>query len=78
MQFCKPSYTFENKTGFVACSPRLVYHTDTLQQPVKTGKKAGKMAWQIKTFFHVQQGVFMTTIHFLNSDNNLLFDVYHT
>jgi hypothetical protein len=44
-------------------------HIDTLHQPVKKGKKAGEMTQQIKKFFHIHQGVFMTTTHFSNSDN---------
>jgi len=34
-------------------------HKDTLHQPVETGKKAGKMIQQIKTFFHTHPGVFI-------------------
>jgi len=45
--------------GFVAVIPRLFLHTDTLHQPVKTGKKTGEMTQQIKTFFHTCQGVFL-------------------
>jgi len=41
---------------------RLLFpHTNTLYQPVKTGKKAGEMTQRIKTFFHTHQGVFMWT-----------------
>jgi hypothetical protein len=70
---CKPSQAVENKIGFVACSPTLFLHTDTLHQPVKTRKKTGKMTQQTKTFFHTPQrvliwkkveGVSMTTTHF--------------
>jgi len=59
---------------------RLLFpHTNTLYQPVKTGKKAGEMTQQIKPFFHTHQecscgmkveGVSMTTTHFSNSDKN--------
>jgi len=59
MQFCKPSWVVENKTSSVAYSPRLFPHTDTLHQPVETGKKAGEMTQQIKSFFHIHHGVFM-------------------
>jgi hypothetical protein len=61
MHFYKPRQAGENKTGFVSCSPRsrLVSHTDTLYQPVRTGKKVGEMTQQIKIIFHTHQGVFM-------------------
>jgi hypothetical protein len=68
MQFCKPSQAVENNIGFVTCSPWLYPYTDTLHQPVKMGKKAGGMTQQIKTFFHMHQGVFMTTANFSDSD----------
>jgi len=48
----------KTKIGFVFCIPRLFPCTDTLQA-VGTGKKAGEMAWQMTTFFHTHQGVFM-------------------
>jgi hypothetical protein len=45
-----PLQVAENKTSFII---------QTLQQPVKTGKEAGEIIQQIKTFFHTQQGVIM-------------------
>jgi len=70
MQFLKPLLAVENNIGFVACSLRLVLsYTDTLCQPDETGSREGNMTQQIKTFFHTQQEVFMTTTHFSESDN---------
>jgi len=44
MQIYKSSKAVKNKTSFVVPSSRLVLsHTDTLHQPVKTGKKAQEM-----------------------------------
>jgi hypothetical protein len=60
MQFCKSSEAVKNKNGFIAYSRRLVLsHTDTLYQPAKTGKKAGEMTQQNRTFFHTHSGIFM-------------------
>jgi hypothetical protein len=59
MQFCKSSQEVKNKTAFAACSSRLFPHTDTLHQPVETGKKTGEMTQQIKTFFHNYHRVFI-------------------
>jgi hypothetical protein len=68
MQYYKPSQAVENKSGFFACSPRLFPHTDTLHEPVETGKKVGETTQQIKTFFHTYQGLFVINIHFSYSD----------
>jgi len=40
----KPSYTFEDKIGFVSCSLRLVLsHTDILHQPDERLKREEKI-----------------------------------
>jgi hypothetical protein len=49
----------QSKTDFVASSPRLIFHTDTLHQSVETGKKVRKMTQQSKTFFFTHQEEFM-------------------
>jgi len=65
----KDLYAVENNIFFVTCSQRLVPHADTLHQLVETGKKVRKMTQPIKIFFHMHQGVFITTTHFTTSVN---------
>jgi len=47
MQVCKPSKATENKTGFVACSPRLVSHTHYTNQ---MKQERGREKWPEKSF----------------------------
>jgi hypothetical protein len=46
-------------SGFASCCQTFISHTDTQHQPVKTGKKMGKVTQQIQPFFHTHQGVSM-------------------
>jgi len=72
MQFCKSWYTVEHKSNFVSCNPRLVCHAEAdwthYNQQAKQERRE-KITRQIKPFFHINQGVFMTTTHLSNGGN---------